>query len=481
MVFISYIFLFSILFIVPANFYCYSQDTIESKFNEPKIALKKNLIGEIIIEGNQKTNKKIILRELKFSEGEAIDSISLAEAICESKKNLLKLPLFNFVTIEPISSDSDFIKIRIIVEERWFIWPQFSIINNDRNFNTWLKNKDFGQLDYRIAVKQYNVLGLNHILSIGLSYGYTREFSLSYQNIFLDKDQKHFLGVNAKFFGQQSAFYITHNNKQESFSNSNVDVLEGKNLAIDYNFRPQYNSRNVLIISYNQVLISDSMAKANPSFLGNSKTISNFFELRYHYICDKRDSRSYPLNGYFFDIGLTKTGLGFIHDNNVDLFSTVLTIKEFYQISNRFYGAHSISIKKSLENDQPYYYKQGLGFRDFLRGYEYYVIDCEDYYLLKNTVIFELLHPTISNLNFIPVKKFKKIHYAVYLKAFFDIGYANEKNNEILIQNNLSNQLLYSGGLGIDFSTYYDKVISFDYSINSLGEPGLFIHFKAPI
>jgi len=469
------------VFIASAKLLSYSQDAIINTLSNSEISVKKKLVDEIIIEGNQKTHKNIILRELRFSEGLILDSISLIQAISQSRTNLLKLPLFNFVTIETLPQDSVVVKIKILVEERWYVWPQLSIINNERNFNTWLQNKDFTKLDYRVAVTQYNVLGLNHILNIGVSFGYTREFSLNYQNIFLDKKQHHFLGINARFFMQKSVFFRTFNNKLESFTHDDTDVMEGRYFAVDYNYRPKYNARHSFILSYNQVLISDSLAISNPEFLGNGQTESNYFEFRYRYIYDKRDSRSYPLHGYFLDFGLTKTGIGFIPENNINLFSTLFSVKQFYQISKKFYGSHSVNIKKSLEFDQPYYYKRGLGYKDFLRGFEYYVVDCEDYYLLKNTLKIELLPQTVSTLNFVPVKKFKKIHYAFYLSAYFDIGYAIENNQEIINNNILPNSLLYSGGLGFDISSYYDKVFRFEYSINSLGEFGFFIHFRASI
>jgi len=36
-------------------------------------------------------------------------------------------------------------------------------------------------------------------------------------------------------------------------------------------------------------------------------------------------------------------------------------------------------------------------------------------------------------------------------------------------------------GAGIDFVTYYDKVLRVEYSINRMGEKGLFIHFMTSI
>ena len=45
----------------------------------------------------------------------------------------------------------------------------------------------------------------------------------------------------------------------------------------------------------------------------------------------------------------------------------------------------------------------------------------------------------------------------------------------------LDNKFIYGTGMGLDFVTYYDKVLRLEYGINDMGETGLFIHFVAPI
>jgi hypothetical protein len=47
--------------------------------------------------------------------------------------------------------------------------------------------------------------------------------------------------------------------------------------------------------------------------------------------------------------------------------------------------------------------------------------------------------------------------------------------------NPLVNASLFGYGAGIDFVTYYDVVISLNFAMNMKGEPGLFLHFIAPI
>ena len=63
-----------------------------------------------------------------------------------------------------------------------------------------------------------------------------------------------------------------------------------------------------------------------------------------------------------------------------------------------------------------------------------------------------------------------------YLTFNFDTGYVNnpyEKEN-----NKLSNRQLYGGGVGLDIIAYYNMTWRFEYSMNHLGEKGLFFNYS---
>ena len=42
----------------------------------------------------------------------------------------------------------------------------------------------------------------------------------------------------------------------------------------------------------------------------------------------------------------------------------------------------------------------------------------------------------------------------------------------------LNNRMLYTGGMGFDIVSFYDTCIRLEYSINQLGQKGLFLHTK---
>ena len=120
-----------------------------------------------------------------------------------------------------------------------------------------------------------------------------------------------------------------------------------------------------------------------------------------------------------------------------------------------------------------------------MRGYEYYAVKGNNALLFKSLVKYELLPMKVINLNIWPIRKlhqFNRVPLEIYANLFFDAGYVSDEFETYKIYDNtLVNKMMYGTGAGIDFITYYDKVLRLDYSFNALGERGLFIHWKAAI
>lgn len=218
----------------------------------------------------------------------------------------------------------------------------------------------------------------------------------------------------------------------------------------------------------------------NPDYMFGTANQNEFLSFYYQYQMDYRDYRQYPLTGYYFDAQLDKRGLGVFNDPSVNTLSLKANFRKYFNLKGRFYYTGGFTGKISPFYDQPYYYMEGLGYgRDYVRGYEYYVIDGEHFAILKNNLKFELLPMRVLSLNFIPTDKFSELYYAFYLNLFTDIGYAVDNRN--IPTNPLANEFLVGYGIGLDFVTYYDFVIRFEYSFNNNGESGFFIHFMPSI
>ena len=90
----------------------------------------------------------------------------------------------------------------------------------------------------------------------------------------------------------------------------------------------------------------------------------------------------------------------------------------------------------------------------------------------------EIIEKTTFDIPYIKISQFKKSHYSLFLGLFSDMGYVIDNQNQR--NSNLSNGLLWGNGLSIDYVTYYDKLIRIEFSINHLGEKGVFLHFSNP-
>ena len=123
-----------------------------------------------------------------------------------------------------------------------------------------------------------------------------------------------------------------------------------------------------------------------------------------------------------------------------------------------------------------YVLNNALGFEDYIRGYEYYVIDGGKYIISKSSIKHELIPMTEVTLPGIPWKEFNKTHFSLYFSIFADMGFVEGDN----YNNFLNNKFLFSQGISLDLVTYYDKILRLEISRNHLNEIGFFIHFSNP-
>ena len=86
---------------------------------------------------------------------------------------------------------------------------------------------------------------------------------------------------------------------------------------------------------------------------------------------------------------------------------------------------------------------------------------------------YELFNRTFQ-LKWMPIKAFKELPFKVYSKIYSEHGYVNSPFYSE--GNSLNNSYLRSAGTGIDFVLYHDFVFRYEYSINHLGQKGLYLH-----
>jgi len=454
------------------------------------------IVKKITFSGNKITKERIIQREILFSEGDTIPVSDFGEIITQSRNNLVNTSLFNFVTIDtiPVENDSSKYFINIDFIERWYIWPVPILELADRNFNEWVKKMDWSRLNYGLYLTWNNFRGRREKLIIYARFGYDEKYHLAYVIPYINKKQTWGMGFSGGFSQNHETAYnsfdsvwnsengkmIPEGNREFFYKSENSYPRKEYFAYAESYYRKGIHNISWFKLGYTNLLVADSVLKLNLDYSYGSAAKNQFLSFYYQYRRDYRDFKQYPLTGYYFDVELDKKGLGFFNEPQVNSLSIKANYRKFFQIKGRFYYAVGLAGKVSPFWHQPYYYQQGLGYnRDFVRGYEYYVVDAQHYGIWKNNLKFELIPMRVMNFNFIPTEKFSKLYYAFYLNIYADFGYAADNRNNVY--NPLSNEILTGFGIGLDFVTYYDFVIRFEYSFNKMGESGFFIHFMPSI
>ncbi|MEM9921467.1 MAG: hypothetical protein AAF990_25420, partial [Bacteroidota bacterium] len=270
--------------------------------------------------------------------------------------------------------------------------------------------------------------------------------------------------------------YTTKNNRQV-FERVDNFQLKRRRISLSLTYRPGIFIQHEGGIEYHDNRTSDYVAtELNPDFFLDGRTRQRYFSLRYALSIDRRDFRPYPLKGFHLKSVLRKDGLGAFDDREALTLAT--TYSNYAKIGKRFSLETILKGQFSLIRiQQPYYNSRALGFvPDYLRGYEYYIVDGQDYGYLKSSFRYELFNNEIDFGRYMPLKKMRIMPLRVYISFNNDLGYVyNPFYNE---GNSMANRWLWGRGLGLDLITYNDKVWQIQYTFNHLGEKGLFIHYK---
>lgn len=441
---------------------------------------EKITIAEIIITGNKRTKEKIILRELGFKLGDSLRVAEIEKKIDRSKQNLINTSLFNFVTITPVySADSSSMVLLLDVKERWYLWPAPIFEIQDRNFNSWWETKDMFRINYGLYLTMENVRGRNESAVLKFRKGYTELYGFSYKIPFINKKQTVGLNTAYTFLRNNEVAYCTYGNRLQFNRNYKKFMRKEKEAKFGLTYRKGLYTRHSLDVLYCESYIADTIKNLNKNYFGENLGSVSYFSLQYRYKRDYRDAKIFPLRGSYYEFSLVKDGLNLLKNENVDNFTADAVIKNYWSPMKRTFVGTALRLRYKLFNTSGYYFNRALGYHDFVRGYEYYVVDGQTFAMLKTNVNFQLVKPRVVTVPLKRLEKFNKIPYSIYLSAHADAAFVQDK--VFYDDNPLSNSWLGGAGLGLSFVTYYDYVLRVEASVNKLREKGVFLHFSAPL
>ncbi|RYD55113.1 MAG: hypothetical protein EOP56_17235 [Sphingobacteriales bacterium] len=431
-------------------------------------------IRNIIIAGNKKTRDKIITREMSVRIGDTVLRDSLDLLNDQNKKRLWNLSLFTDVTVTAAKANGNEVDIFVLVKEQWYIFPELFFKLADRNFNVWWteQNRDIRRANLGVVLRHKNFRGNMESLGISAQIGYTQRFGLEYFKPYLDRQQKHGAGASFSFSNNIETYYKTDSNKLRFVRTPpGRHIISQFTAAAVYTYRPRYSSRHLIELRYRNYRIDDTVLELNTEYFANSSNKMKLIELMYQLEYNKVDNWIYPLTGTKF-VGHSVSRKGIEGFNFQQYFTAEYS--RFNQVSRKWYTAGILRAKTSFPEDQPYIFRNGLGTEsEYVRGYEYYVIDGSQYGIARASLKYELLNIRLVNL---PLKYLPVIPIRLYPKVFADAGYVRSIRP---LNSFLNNRPLYSAGVGLDVVSTYDFKLRLEYTWNHLGEKGLFLHINS--
>jgi outer membrane protein assembly factor BamA len=433
-------------------------------------------INRIFIIGNRITREQIILRELSLKSGDIIYSLDLPSTLDLDKKKLINTRLFNTVEIRTLELQPDHVDILIDLNERWYTFPSPIFELSDRNFNEWWQNydHDFRRVNYGLRLYQFNMRGRNETLRVTAQFGFQRRFEISYRFPYIDRKQKHGLVLDADFSETKNLAFRTVDHKLEFLKADDIlRVTRGGGLT--YTYRNSFYVSHSLKLEYRSNSISDTVPSLNPNYLGDEKNTQRYGIVTYQFTSDHRDYVGYPLRGHLFMILAAKSGIS--SKDDLQKLEASVTYAKFFDLKKNFYLSNNFVGYVSTPDDLPYSNYGAMGYkRQFIRGYEVYLIEGAAYALNKTTFKKRIFARTYQ-WNIMPIPQFRHIPLSIYIKMYTDLGYVKSYPN-YSISDRLTDKFLSSIGSGIDIVASYDTVIRFEYTFNAEGENGFFFHVR---
>lgn len=437
-------------------------------------------IDTITIEGNRKTKTALIFRELEFSAGDSLPVADLSATLERNRLRLMNLGLFSFSELHiDTLPPGNRLALHFRFVELWYLYPIPLFELADRNFNVWWSefNRSLKRVNYGISGTHLNLSGQADVLKINLNFGYSNRYEIVYERPWLNRRQTLGFRVATGFSRNHELAYTTDENKQQFYVNPNNWQLTRYYANASLHWRPKLLTTHTLTAEYHLNRISDSIAtEVNPDYFLNGRTEQRHFSLIYRFTIDRRDIRPYPLSGWLAALELRQNGL--FPNDDLHLFRANGELKKYFSFTPRLSLETIVKGRVVLPRRKPpFYNNQALGYgSDFVRGYEFFVMDGMDYGLFRSSFHVNFFNRTFNMGKFMPLKSFRVMPLKLYLSFNNDTGYANDPYYGA--GNPLSNRWLYGYGVGVDIVAFYDKVAKLEWSWKGPGGGGFYLNIN---
>ncbi|WP_345267197.1 BamA/TamA family outer membrane protein [Nibrella viscosa] len=441
------------------------------------------LVESISITGNKRTKDFIIRREMDVQPGDTLWLASLNERLQANARRIFNTQLFvsaqvQVDTAQRTSADTTTLALQVVVKENWYIWAAPYARLNDRNLNEWIdRGSDFRRLNYGAFIDHENLFGRMQKLEFVFETGFTDRFTLNYNVPYLTKGRNLGLFSQLRYQTLANVAYNTIGN-QLNFIYEDAALLRQFEGRLKLRRRQGFYSFHYADLGYQQTTISESLRELNPFYLQPEQTTQRFMTLGYTYRYDRRDNINFALKGRTFIADLRRMGL--LPTDDFESWQFRLAYADYYPLGRNWFGNYMLKAKAFTNPDVPYNLLRGIGYEeDVLRGYDLYVVNGSAYVSGRANIKRELFRRTFP-LGFIKWRQFNTLPLNLYLTAFTDWGYVYNRYPDRL-SNSLTNRWLRSAGIGLEINTWYNAVVRFNLSRNTLGQTNFFINLQKDI
>lgn len=447
------------------------------------------VVDSIAIKGLRRTNPGVILREMAFQAGDTVRPADLDSLVLISKQNVYNLGLFNRVDMVLIEQRGRY-QVVVELKERWYIFPTPYLASEERTSYDFINSLKAGRLPliaYGGVLVWRNMLGNNETLNFFGQTGFSQRLYLDFTRPALFPKQRIDFAIGVSYIGKKNTIYGT-DSAQVMWARQKLTPVQQYYGGYVW-FRKRFTPRSSMYVrlQYRQFALGDSLHTFpyGEEYLTHGRKAEAYPGLILGYESDRRDIRTYPMQGYRLHAVARYAGMGL---GSVQFLKAGFAWSHHLPLSPRWNVAYGLQAFGTLGKNLPFIEKSFLGlstgefqgYNEILRGYQPYIISGTQVATAKAEVKFALLRRRIVHVGWVPHEKFKDLPLGIYLTAFADGGYVHDgsaTNRDTYFRD----RPLLGYGFGINLIGPYDLMGRLEYAWNHTGQGGLYVHMTVPI
>ena len=430
--------------------------------------------------GLVKTKEWYLLRELRYKEGDKISFSDLEGIILLMNSDLRKTNLLTKIEITPLLdyNDKNEIHFQIYLQENWYVFPSLIAEIADRNFNVWWNeyNHALSRINLGLAIQHINLTGCNDEVALSYHFGYTKRAVAKYYRPAFNSKSRFGIGGALYYTEYKETPVTTVGNKQVFFKEGDKLLYTRREISLGFKYKRSNLWTFDIQFNHHRNSLDGELAEKFPDFFLNAETRQIYTQLSFSAQYFDLDHILKPTRGILAKWTITQTGIPVAEKYAYN--SLFQTIKACHTMGRHLFLETALSAKWGIDRKKrPYNLYKGLGYSDTnISGYEYYVIDGLDYFYLNNQIRYKFFTINRTLFKLLPGEPVLRIKTDIDIAVQFSQAYVHDpfyqQGNEFV------NRLLYSTGLGLNFTV--NDLVEFNvfYSMNHTGERGLYFHTR---